>query len=1105
MISDNTIRRVQELPAEDILGHYTKLRRMGRNFIGSCPFHDDRKPSFSVSNGLWHCFSCGKGGTPVQFVMEKEGMTWPQAIEHIARQSNIPVDYVKAERSKEEQQAAKEREALYNAQDAAQKFFCDCLRLGTSEAERRAREYAYARWGQEYCAKFGIGYAPDDANAFRAAMHGFSEDILVKAGLMGRSEKGWTYPFFRNRVTIPYRGRSNRIIAFTSRYMGDAAAEGVGKYINTRNTDLFEKGANLFGFTTARRALQGDGAAKYVIAVEGAPDAMRLHIVGLNNAVATLGTAWKTAQFELLKPLVKSICFIPDSDPPKEGEVFGPGFNAVMKNGVEAIRQGFDVTVREIPFREESAEDGSVMQFKQDVDDFIKAKEDFFGLEERHFLVWLATKKFPHANSLADSRSLITEIAGLLARVADNAVFEDILKELAKINGTVKQWREAVASAKALARRRENNSSQSDKMRAQAELLRQFNLDIAENCYYSYDGDDEPTRLSNFILEPRYHIIDETNGFRIFRLINKYGETRDIIMRESEMCSLAVFKQRIASQGNFIWRVKADKLENVKELVYRMTDSAERISILGWDNENQFYAFGNGVFKDGTFHEVDDLGIVTLPGRKSFYLPAKSKMHRNNATDYQFERCFVHEGRSAITLNAMTSQFVKVFGDNAKIGICFLLAAIFRDVIQEKLKHFPMLFLFGEKGSGKTTLAVSLQSFFLTGLKPPILGVATRPSLNDCISEVVNALTVFDEYKNEIRPEDIGFLKALWDGGGQTKKMNGKAVQTIATNAVAICGQDKPTYDEALFTRVVYLSFPKTVFTQAELDAFDTMVEMCNLGNSHLTMEILMHRKLFEQNFYSAYQMTKSELALKLEGEQIHTRVFNNWVTILAAFRVLEPVLDLPFSYLDALEVVLRGVRFQNENVSDSSEIAEFWQTLQGHHTSGKIQDDAHFVIKYHTSFQSTTMAEPMQFGEATPVIYLNAAAIAGIFNGRVASSATNNRGGWSTMLSYLKSHPCFLGLKQQRFNILLPNGTPDYTIETVGGVTRKKKKTVRPKALCFNYAMLKQQLGLSLETEMVTEGAYDEDDEPAPPVQPVEASKSTQSTLLESDDDAPF
>lgn len=618
-----------------------------------------------------------------------------------------------------------------------------------------------------------------------------------------------------------------------------------------------------------------------------------------------------------------------------------------------------------------------------------------------------------------------------------------------------------------------------NEMQREAELLRQFGLFVRENCYYAIgEKDEEPARISNFIMEPLFHIEDENNATRIFRMRNMYDVCRVIELKESELCSLSNFQQKAGSLGNYVWLAKIDKLNRVKEYLYSKTDTAERIRKLGWNASEEFFAFGNGILYDGTFKNVDDLGIVRGINGKAFYIPATSKIYLHNQEIFQFERLMVHENRNGVKLYDFASRLIGVFGENASIALCYLLATLFRDIIFRRTRHFPILNLFGEKGTGKTTLATSLQSFFLHGIDPPNLGVTSVPAMNDRVSQAVNTLVVLDEYKNDLDIRKIAYLKGLWGGGGQTKKntnTDGMAAQTIVSTGVALCGQDKPTQDMALYTRVIFLAFSKTSFNQVEKRNYEDLVALCNMGLTHLTIEILNHRELFEKNFAEIYSITKRELAAKFENESIHDRIFGNWVIPLAAYRTLETVLDVPFSYADLFETVVKGIRSQNELAQESSEVADFWSMLQGFQTSGKCVDKAHYRIRYMKSFRPISVKEDIEFKEARPILYLNMAAVASLFNSR-NMNATVNRSNWSTIMSYLKSHSSYLGLKQDRFTILLPSGLPDYSIEIVNNEQVRKVKVNRPKALCFDYLQLKEAFGLELETEVITDVQDSED-----------------------------
>lgn len=1101
MISDLTVQRVRDIDILDVIKPYVdKLQRTGANYTALCPFHSERTGSFSItpSKNVWYCFGCGEGGDGIAFIRKLKNMGFYEAVEDIAKEHNIYIERIEKPQTPQQKKKADTYKQMQEVLDTLQRYYVAQFNLATSEAEA-ARNYAYKRLGKEFCIASGIGYAPSDSLAFLqfCRVSELSAEVVSKLGYLRRSDKDDSiYPLLRGRITIPITDYRGNIIAFTARTLDP---NNKSKYLNSINSPKFQKSEAVFGICEARR-----NASKYpyVVAVEGAPDVLRLQSIGMPNAVATLGTAWSDSQFDLLrsKAGVRSICFIPDADPPKGG-TFGPGILAVMKNGAAALRRGFDVTVRELP----PGPDGA----KNDADSYITSQEIFNDLQEVHFCVWLAQKKFPLAVAMAEQRDLISEIASLLACVSDKILLDSCIAELAKIHGRVKLWRDAVEKIRSEKQRSERVSSGSASDR-EAELLKKYGLFIRDNMYFCYTDKGETERLSNFIMKPLYHIKDGDFSTRIFKLINEYGEECVIEFDESDLVSLPAFKIKVGRPGNYVWKSKADKLETVKEFIYSLTDSAEIVRQMGWDGVREFYAFGNGLLHKRTFYAVDNLGIVTLPDGCKYYLPATAEMYRNNPAVYQFERLFQHENRSAITLYDFAKKVIDVFGDNGKVGLCFLFASLFRDIIYPIKNCFPLANFFGLKGTGKTSLATCLQSFFVHGIDPPNLAVATIPSINDRVSQVTNAMVVLDEYKNDLDERKIAYLKALWGGSGQTKKnMAGdkKASQTVVTAAVCICGQDLPTRDLALYSRVIHLTFPRPSFNQEERRRFEDLKELSNLGNTHLAIEVLGHRSLMENGYRQNHNLVRKELSQILADEEIEDRILDNWVVPLATFRTLENALRLPLSYTELFDITLAGIRYQNEGCKKNSEMADFWEVLDSLHSQGRIIEKAHFKIRYLTEFKPIGATEPIRFAKPTPILFLNGAAVSTLYTGRVSGGATAQRSNnWSTMLTYLKVQPSFLGLKQDRFNILLSNGTLDYVMDG----TQRKYKANRPKALCFDYSILKANYNLNLETSAVSEYELDNDDEPsadtATGASSPAASEPSQSSLFQQEeDDVPF
>ena len=1089
MISENTLAKVRDLPIQRILEPYVKFKREGGHTLkGLCPFHSERTPSFAVnlSKNLYHCFGCNRGGDGITFIMEKENLNFLDAVRFIAKQHNITIEYTKDEEATEEEKTEQKRkESLLAALDILQNFFVNNLRLAGSDETRHAQEYAYGRWPEEFCSEAGIGYAPKDGKAFMdfCRQKGIQEDLLFELGMFKRAEDNGVYPMFRERIMIPVRNRWGRIIAYTARYIGTNPK--APKYINSATSLIYTKGETLFGIDRAFRLRNPEN----IIIVEGAPDVLRMQSIGLENTVASLGTAWNENQLELLKRHTDSLCFIPDSDVSEDG-LPGAGFKAAMENGALAIRKGFHVAVRELPLgsRELTEEESQKMYeeqavppealrevpMKNDADSYILDEATYRNLREKHFIVWNAEKLFQAADSLAGQQKVVAQTADLLRYVKDQMVYDQCIEQLGQVYGKARLWKDAVTQARNQARRNSRQSTM-DKQLEEADALRQLGLFVRNNCYYALgDNEEDPTRISNFIQTPLFHIHDENNGIRLFRLTNSYRQSGIIELKESELCSLTNFQQKVGSLGNYVWLGKIDKLNRVKEFLYARTDTAERIRKLGWNDSEQFFAFGNGIYQHQVFHEVDEMGIIRGDNRKAYYIPATSRIYENNPEIYQFERLMIHRKNNGVLLRSFIEKLTEVFGENARIAFCYLVATLFRDVVYKRTRHFPILNLFGEKGTGKTTLATSLEAFFLHDVEPPNMGVASVPAMNDRVSQAVNTLVVFDEYKNDLDIRKIAFLKGLWGGGGQTKKntlTDGMASQTIVTTGVVICGQEKPTQDMALYTRVLFLSYTKTSFSYQEKQRYEELQAMCSLGLTHLTLEILQHRELFEKNFPHMFTITKGELATRMESETIHDRIFGNWIIPLATFRTLESVIDFPFSYSQMLETTIKGIRHQNELAQESSEVADFWNMLQGWQSVGKCMEKVHFNIRYLTKFRPINLKEDIEFKEGHPILYLNMAAISSLFSSRNSTqNITANRSSWSTILSYLKSHPAFLGTKQDRFYILLPSGNPDCVTVVKDGKVIQSPKVNRPKALCFDYLQLKEMFGLDLETEVITE-----------------------------------
>ncbi len=276
----------------ELIGRHVKLIRKGHEYSGLCPFHNEKTPSFTVSEekGFFHCFGCGAHGDAIGYVMRFENLTFPEAVKRLAQEIGISVPNV----SPEELKSEKIRSSLYDVMEKACHFFEKSLK---SPQGANALKYLRGRGlDDDDISRFRLGYAPESRNILKQALisASVSESLLIDSGLLIKLEnRGMSYERFRNRVIFPISDQGSRIIGFGGRALGDVQP----KYLNSPDTALFQKGSILYNIKTGRSA---SVAAGRVIVVEGYMDVIALARAGIKEAVATLGTALSERQLALL-------------------------------------------------------------------------------------------------------------------------------------------------------------------------------------------------------------------------------------------------------------------------------------------------------------------------------------------------------------------------------------------------------------------------------------------------------------------------------------------------------------------------------------------------------------------------------------------------------------------------------------------------------------------------------------------------------------------------------------------------------------------------------------------------------------------------------------
>lgn len=337
MITSSSIEKVKDYArVEEVVGDFVRLKRAGSNLTGLCPFHNEKTPSFVVSpaKGLFKCFGCGKSGDAVGFIIEHEKISYPEAIRYLAQRYNIELEETEVSDEKKQEQSL--RESLFIVLNFAANWYAQ--QLTTDEGEAVGKSYFKERgFLEETITNWKLGYTLSKANLFleAALAAGFSHEILKSAGLAGEKEGKW-YDFFRDRVMFPIWNVTGKIAGFGGRIM--SANSKVGKYINTPETEVYNKSKILFGLFQAKAEIRKLDSAYLV---EGYTDVISLHQAGITNVVASSGTSLTVEQVKLIKRFTENVVIIYDGD--------SAGIKAALRGLDLVIEEGLNVKLVLLP------------------------------------------------------------------------------------------------------------------------------------------------------------------------------------------------------------------------------------------------------------------------------------------------------------------------------------------------------------------------------------------------------------------------------------------------------------------------------------------------------------------------------------------------------------------------------------------------------------------------------------------------------------------------------------------------------------------------------------------------------------------------------------
>jgi DNA primase len=401
MIPHETVDRILDTAQiADVVGDFVTLKKRGANHMACCPFHNEKTPSFVVSQskGIYKCFGCGKSGTAVGFIMEHESLSYTEALKYLARKYHIEV--VEKEETAEEIAKKQRNESLFLVSEYAGKFFQDSLQ--TPEGQAIGYQYFRSRGLEdETIRKYGLGWAPVSRRALSDAARaaGYKEEFLVETGLSIKYDDGRLVDRFFDRVIFPIHSVSGRVIAFGGRTL--KTDKSVAKYVNSPETEIYVKSRSLYGIWFAKNEMSRQDKC---ILVEGYLDVLSMHQLGIRNVVASSGTSLTVEQIRLIRKFTNNVTIIYDGD--------SAGIKAALRGIGLVLKEGLNVKVVLLP-EGQDPDDFARRHTLEEVQDHIARNEQDFIAFKTDLLLGEAgndpLKRATLINDIADTISLIPD------------------------------------------------------------------------------------------------------------------------------------------------------------------------------------------------------------------------------------------------------------------------------------------------------------------------------------------------------------------------------------------------------------------------------------------------------------------------------------------------------------------------------------------------------------------------------------------------------------------------------------------------------------------------------------------------------------------------
>lgn len=497
--------------------------------------------------------------------------------------------------------------------------------------------------------------------------------------------------------------------------------------------------------------------------------------------------------------------------------------------------------------------------------------------------------------------------------------------------------------------------------------------DPEQNFYLFRNDKGHWSQKTTFTMEVRYLIHESpVAAYRIISMTNIFGVEKTVTFNTDDLTSLSSFKKVLNRYSNFSFSGADAELTRLNEFLQVDEKHATQLNTLGYNKTHKMWAWVNGVVDLDDplcrFIPADEFGMVVLNNEKTFHIPtaSKYKVGADDIDDIAPEQRFIHTDLN-ISFKKWSELHLSVHKDNSIIGQLWWIATTYRDLIfnNPSIRRMPLLFLYGQPGTGKGVFAGSLMSMFGYPQSAIMLesGGSTQKGILRRFAQFRNAIVWLDEYKNTINKALIGTIKQLYDGESYTRaiKSNDNRTDSSPINSSAIVsGQDLPIIEAAVLERHILLQFDARQRTDEDLAKFNQLSGIEAHGLTSVTNEVQSHRLHFSTVFYEKFKQAYKDNRTQLAPMEVKDRYIMNYSILLAVYDSLADKLEFPFTRNTLLQLLWESAYKQNNLTKDNNDLAKWWQTIeQLVRNEHKLRHGHDFILEGNSLFISIKNFHP--------------------------------------------------------------------------------------------------------------------------------------------------